>query len=286
MVLMLEVLSDPALHMDASEGYKKVGQSIDLHGKEDALVCREAGDVWNEETTDKFPSMRPKIDAELAAVADEFHSGGITWCQQDVKRLITPYPAHHAVNIGEDFHHDDIHCLTNEDDDAENDDTADAPSESDSDDGFDEQAEHGAAVAGECVEGRAELDGSLMQSTPLSACDADAVHNVKATMATLQAAIEAQRGIGSVRGVQSIEAEFAKEKRNLRLLVNDSPAVADGFLRLRRAEEQEKLMSTRIAEQHRERKRDAAKALADRDSAVAVLRETKRTIQDMESVGA
>ena len=56
MLLMLEVLSDPALHKRASEGYKKVGQSIELYGTEDELVCREAGVFWREETTDKFPS--------------------------------------------------------------------------------------------------------------------------------------------------------------------------------------------------------------------------------------
>ena len=57
MLLMLEVLSDPQLHKQASEGYKKVGQSIDLHGKEDALVCREAGTFWNEETADCHLTM-------------------------------------------------------------------------------------------------------------------------------------------------------------------------------------------------------------------------------------
>jgi len=43
MELMLDVVKDPALHRNASEGYKKVGQSIDLHGTEDELICREAG---------------------------------------------------------------------------------------------------------------------------------------------------------------------------------------------------------------------------------------------------
>ena len=37
MQLMLDVLSDPALHRGAAEGYKKVGESIDLYGKEDGL---------------------------------------------------------------------------------------------------------------------------------------------------------------------------------------------------------------------------------------------------------
>ena len=45
-LLMFEVLSDNPLHKRASEGYKKVGQSIDLYGKEDELVCREAGTFW------------------------------------------------------------------------------------------------------------------------------------------------------------------------------------------------------------------------------------------------
>ena len=98
MLLMLDVLSDLALHRGAAEGYKKVGESIDLYGKEDGLICREAGKFWNEEATDKYPSMRPKFDAELAAVADEFENGGITWCQRDVQRLITPYPARKEVD--------------------------------------------------------------------------------------------------------------------------------------------------------------------------------------------
>ena len=98
MNLMFEVLNDPELHKRASQGFKRVGQSIELHGREDDLVCREAGTFWHEATTDKYPSMRPRIDAELAAVADEYESEGIIWCEEDVKRLITPYPAHKKID--------------------------------------------------------------------------------------------------------------------------------------------------------------------------------------------
>ena len=99
-------------------------QTIDLFGKEDVLVCREAGTFWNEETLDKYPSMRPKIDAELAAVAEEFESGGLKWCRRDVKRLIPPYPAHSHVDgklerLGEDFYHDSVHDLDDGEDDRE-----------------------------------------------------------------------------------------------------------------------------------------------------------------------
>ena len=105
-------------------------------------------------------------------------------------------------------------------------------------------------------------------------------------MAALEATLESLRAIGAVRGVQCIEAELTKERRKARLLANDSPAVADASLRLRRAENQEITMNMRFADQQRERKRDAAKAIADRDAAVAELRDTKRKLQEMESVGA
>ena len=122
MLLMLEVLSDPELHRNAAEGYKRVGQTIDLNGKEDVLVCREAGTFWNEETLDKYPSMRPKIEAELAAVAEEFESGGITWCRRDVRRLISAYPAHKHVDrvldrLGEVFYYDSVQDLDDGEDD-------------------------------------------------------------------------------------------------------------------------------------------------------------------------
>ena len=225
MQLMLEVLSNTHLHKQASEGYKKVGQSIDLHGKEDALVCREAGTFWNEETTDKFTSMRPKLDEELAAVADEIELGGITWCRSDVRRLITPYPARREVdrvlaNLGDTFYHDDVHAMDDGDNDtavAEGD--QEAPhSSSDESDGADKPiGQVDAAVAGDGektfgVAGaeKIELDSKGMEIVPLSAPQADAVHQVKSTIAALEATIEALREIGSVRGVQSIEAELKK----------------------------------------------------------------------------
>ena len=45
-------------------------------------------------------------------------------------------------------------------------------------------------------------------------------------------------------------------------------------------------MRKHLAQHHNERKREAAKAIADRDTAVAELKRTKRTIQEMESVRA
>ena len=70
----------------------------DLNDAEDALVCHEAGTYWNEETSDHYASMRHEIDAESAAVAESFFSGGLTWCKRDVKRLRFPYPPNRRVD--------------------------------------------------------------------------------------------------------------------------------------------------------------------------------------------
>jgi hypothetical protein len=247
--------------------------------------------------------MRPKIDAELAAVADEFASGRLTLCERDVHRLITPYPPRHKVdrvleNLGEDFYHDEVHCITDGHDDtavaeddtavAESDQEAAEPS-SDEDDGDEEPSEHVlAAGTGEGVEGAdiVDFEDSRMEVAPLSADEADALHTARATMAALEASIDTLRSIGAVRGVQCIELELNKEKRKARMLLKENHAVADGFLRLRRAEDQDRLMTSRIAAKSNDRKREATKALADKNAAVAELRETRRKILEMESVGA
>lgn len=298
MLLMFEVLSNPELHKQAAEGYKKVGQSIDLHGKEDALVCREAGVFWNEETTDGYQSMRPKIDSELAAVADEFKSGGIAWCQKDIRRLITPYPSHKKADailarLGDDFYHDDIQGIDDNGDDtavAEGD--HDAPDSSSDGSGDDDAAVAGdgepaghvdAAVAGDDEQTSGVED---MEIVPLSASQADAVHEVRITIAALESASATLQAIGSVRGVQVLMAEVQKEKRKERRLVTESPAVADAFFRLRRAEENDNIMKKSLNAKQNDRKREAAKAIADRDTAVADLKRTRISIQELENLRA
>ena len=81
MDLMWEVLCDAELHRKASQGYKKFGQSIDLHGKEDNQTVREAAKCWNEGTTDGHPDMRHKTNAEIADVAEHFADEHIVWSE-------------------------------------------------------------------------------------------------------------------------------------------------------------------------------------------------------------
>ena len=264
------------------------------------MICREAATFWHEATTDGHVSMRPRINAELAAVAEEIDSGGLTWCQRNIKRLITPYPPRKEVDqilakLGEDFYHDEIQdILGNEDHAAVADDAAVA----DLDDSISEPDEHAladdAAVADDAkvvhdvdtavADGH---EGEGMAIIPsLSASQADEVQRVEMTIAGLESTIESLRAIGSVSGVQSIELELKKERRRKRQLVKESPAVAEAFLQRRRAEEQNTLARKRLAAQMNEQSRKAAKAIADRDAAVAELKRHKSIIQEMESIRA
>ena len=297
MELMWEVLADPALHQRASEGFKKVGQSIDLRGAEDALVCREAGAYWNEETSDHYASMRHKIDVELAAVAEEFSSGGIVWCKRDVQRLVSPYPAHRRAdnilqNLGEDFFHDDLEHLSDaEEDDADAEEDAEESAPSSDENAASENESAIAADDGDDVvqvasDLKSEGSSTGQEIVPLSASQADKLHQVRITIAALESTMEGLTATGVVRGVQCIEAEIRKQRRRERDLVRESPAVAEAFMRLRRAEEEEFLNQKRLAAQLKQRKRDATEAIAARNAAVADLKRARQSIQDMESTRA
>jgi hypothetical protein len=289
MELMLEVLSNPALHEAAAQGYKSVGQSIDLHGAEDDKICREAAEFWNEETTDKYPNMRAKINVELADLKEEWNAKRMKWCQRDVQRLIQPFPAHRKVdrilaNLGEDFYHDAIHDKhEGGDEDTDSDESMDM--DIDAQGGGDTAEEQSvAAVAGESVEGVESAEPE--DSAAISTAQVDAVHKSRATIAALEIHTQGLRNMGQVRSAQVLEQDMKKERRKLRATMSQSPAVADCFMRLRNAEDQERIANNKMAAQHKERKRSAAAALADRDNAVAELRKTKRKILELECVRA
>ena len=130
------------------------------------------------------------------------------------------------------------------------------------DDGDDKSVGHGDAAAaadGKLASG-VELESRSSEIVPLSAEQADAVHQVKAKIATLEATIESLRATGSVRGVQFIEGKLKKGRRKKRQRVKESPPVADACLRLRRAKEPSAAMQKRLTAQQQEKKREAEEA--------------------------
>ena len=89
----------------------------------------------------------------------------------------------------------------------------------------------------------------------------------------------------SVKGVQCIEAELAQEKRKARKLVQGSPAFADAFLRMLGDTGERRIWVMLCPDQHNRRKREAVKALADRDAAVAEMKTPRIKQQDLENIG-
>ena len=297
MEIVFQVLSDPGLREHASKGYKKVGQSVDLYGGEDGDICREAGKFWNEPTTDRYANVREKINTELAAVAEEFTSGGLTWCQRDVKRLICPYPAHRKIdkilaNLGEDFSHDDIHNNLEAEEDDEEPEEIEKELETISDEeDLEDDEEIETAVAAKDIPAvvtvdRVEASNNNTYISPLSAEQADQLHIVRTTIGAIESAIESLKMSGVIRGAQCVEAELSKERRRERDLMHESPAVAETFLRLRRAEAQEFHDKQLLASQMKQRKQEASTAIAARNAAVAELKQTKRKLQELESARA
>jgi hypothetical protein len=301
MMMMHNVLLDPKLHVLASEGYQKTGQSIDLHGSQDNLIVREAASYWWEETSRGHPSMRPFIDQELAAVADEMDAGGITWCQNDVQRLISAYPSHKKVDrilerLGEDFYLDALQSIGDEDDTAVAEEGQEADSSSSDESEQDEPAGHvDAAVAGDELAKLPELavpveldevESEIIETVPLSASHADAVERMQFTVIGLEASLENLLRIGHLNGVSAIEHQLKREKRKIREFTAESPAVAEAFLHQRTAEDREFIKRKRLAAEHNQRLCVIRKGNAEHDAAVADTAKLKKSLQDMEHIRA
>ena len=69
MDLMQEIPCDKELHAKAARVYKKVGQSIDLHGKEDKLIVSESAAFWNEQHCETAVAASQPAPALVASVA-------------------------------------------------------------------------------------------------------------------------------------------------------------------------------------------------------------------------
>ena len=301
MDLMHSILSDKELHMKASQGYKKVGQSIDLHGKEDNLIVREAALYWNQETSDGYPTMRQKVDAEMAEVVEHFEGGLVSWTKHHVRRLICKYPAHKAVdtvieNLAEDFFHDEIHDLDAQEDEDDKLDADARDSECETAVAADKEDESDASSDGDDVTAvAAECDGLAADAIDDNACEevvaldghqAEAVHQNNVEIATLQGCIEAIKPTGQLKVVQHLERELVNLKRRQRSLCSETPAVADAFKRLRLAEAQQAHERMLAVTQTKALQKKAKAAIAEKNAAVAALAKTRKLHQKLESTRA
>ena len=295
--MMHSVICDKELHMKAARGYKKVGQSIDLHGKEDNLIVREAAMYWNDATSDGYKNVREKVNAEMEIVAEHFADKRIVWDKDHVRKLINAYPPRPRVDKVlehiEDYNsHDAIHDLS----DAEED-------EADKLEGDQCDSEGEAAVAADNEEASNEEEGagSASEDEPAVAADglataetseaivalsgpqAEAMHQNKVQIASLRAALETIKPTGQIKIVQHMERQIATRKRRQRAISKDKPSVADAFKRLRTAEAEAFRERAHILKQTKALKQSAQEAIKEKQTAVAALAKAKRALQNKEN---
>ena len=67
--IMIQVMSEPNVHIRASRGYKYTGTTVAFDGSEDCKICREAKEFWNE------MNMRTRINSAVAEVEAQFQAG-------------------------------------------------------------------------------------------------------------------------------------------------------------------------------------------------------------------
>ena len=95
--------------------------------------------------------------------------------------------------------------------------------------------------------------------------------------------LEGMKGSGLVAPVAALEMELKKAQRAERELLRTEPAVAETFLRLRKAEAHEFHQKQLLAAQMKARHKEAAVAIAALDNAAAELNNLKRKSRELES---
>ena len=292
--IMREVLSDPAIHVAAVAGYKKTGITVDLHGKEDCLIVREAAQFWSERTSDGFANMREKLNYELSAVADEYKSGSLTWSKQSVERLIVPFPKNKEADailerIGDHAGVDDLHgAICDEAINAALDGADSSDSDAEIEPGGEDKhttstLESGAPMAD--VSSAVADEVAIEEYAPiLSVAQAEVADSCMAVIAGLQDAHDACLRVGAISSAHSLEAEIAKLKRRQRALIAEDDAVADAFLRRRQADAKEAERKRRLADELNHTVLVAQKAKEEQRAAVAALKKTKEELKRCEAV--
>ena len=84
--IMVDVVSNMELHLNAAKGYLRAGMTVDLDGLQDQEIVREAGEFWRE------LGMRAKMNFAVAEVREEHKANRLRWNVEDIQRIIRPYP--------------------------------------------------------------------------------------------------------------------------------------------------------------------------------------------------
>ena len=91
--LMIQVMSDKNLHLNAAKAYTYTGTTLAFDGTEDSELRNDAKEFWHR------LGMRNKINAAVKEVEDAWNAGTIRWNYKSVQSLITPYPARGELDV-------------------------------------------------------------------------------------------------------------------------------------------------------------------------------------------
>ena len=292
--MMVKVLSDPKLHLQAAEGYKSTGWTVELDGSEDHKIVREAGEFF------RGLNMREKIKREVAIVEEEYKAGRLKWTYEDVYRLIQPYPARRGDDvlaaIGEHTSLDDDDtpyetapdaCGEDEPDSAVAEDSE--PEEVEEIDVESSEGEHASAVADVdmdvCEHDSVVEEVSVAVAGPaLNEAQAEQVHNSQFLVAAYEQSIEVLKQCGAMPMAALLQNEIKKEMRRQRISSNEEPAVAAALadFKAARAADQRQQRLAIIDINRREKERaELAKAT---EKAKAALSKKKRELMSLEGV--
>ena len=174
--------------------------------------------------------------------------GSVRWVKETDKKVHKVLAA-----LGEDLYHDSLQDLHSEEDPAVAEEDGGVPSESSDEDVVDDEPEAHTAVAVDDTNASIiEIeDSAITESVPLSAAQADAVQQIHSSIAALESSLEGLKSMGSLRGVQCLEWTLAKERRRLRALIKETPAVADAFTLFRMIEDHDALLLRRLSDRQK-----------------------------------
>ena len=215
--LMVSVLSNLQLHVDAAEGFLKVGIRAPLDKSGDLEICREAAQLW------EAGGLRAKVDAAVAEVREECRKGRLKWSYNDIQRLIHEYEKNKASDavlnalgeevLGPEPGHEESE---EEGEEAEGDEEGDE--EAEEADWEEALAEHSAAAVADDGPGEAQVP---MDSVVVDAHTAEQVEVATSVADTLREVEGMLRHVGMEKMAQYCRAEQHKQKKRLRELARE-----------------------------------------------------------------
>ena len=302
--MMVEVLSDPNIHLRAAKGYVKTAVAVDLDGTQDTLIEREAAAFWRD------LDVRAKINADLAQVRVAFDSGHLRWTYEHVKGLILPYPPSKeedpiiaqwkgapvdadAEASWEDALRDNGGAPPDESG-TDVDDSSDSGGGASNDDDFPGDGDgvvEGEEAAGEAAAAATNTAVAVYDGLPrssdapmLSPTSAQRLHACHDKLEAMKRTIGDLEEVGVLAAAHKVKIELRKEVRKLRQLTREDQGVALAIQSFQDAEKEFASSQLRALEENHAQELNAKRLRLEIDASKTELQKKKDQIKELEAV--